>query len=415
MGAAGAYWFTRQETEQGPRYEMAKVTQGPLRVTVTATGTLNARDAVDVGSEITGRVLKVLVDFNDKVKAGDVLAEIDTEQYQARLDEARAQLAAAKASVVTAEVSVREAELKAQRLQSMADAGLTSTQELEAALASYERAKASVLSAKAQLTSAQASLKVGQNNLNKAVIMSPIDGIVLDRRVEPGQTVTSGLQTPVLFTLAADLAEMRLDVKVDEADVGQVRAGQTAEFTVDAYPNRVFTSTVLSVKNMPTTDQNVVSYETRLSVRNDEGLLRPGMTATASILVEEKKDALLVLNAALRFRPTDGSQPKAGAGLAGLLSGRPGRRPRSESSARPRVSSQPAPASGASSLASAHSAGSSAAKSVTRSAVWVLEGKKPKRVAVQIGATNGSETAITSTQLHRGSEVIVGETQATDE
>lgn len=407
VGGGVAVWLLRPKADVGPQYETADVVRGSLKVLVTATGTLNARDAVDVGAEITGRVLKVPVDFNDQVEVGQVLAEIDTEQYEGRLDESHAQLAAAKASLVTAEVTVREAELKAARLEAMTDAGLASTQELETAMATYDRAKASVVSAKAQLTSAQASLKVAQNNLSKAVIRSPIEGIVLDRKVEPGQTVTSGLQTPVLFTLAADLSELRLDVKVDEADVGQVKAGQSAQFTVDAYPNRVFSSTVLAVKNMPTTDQNVVTYEARLSVRNEDGLLRPGMTAMASILVSEEQDVLLVPNAALRYNPGPGRDAKPqGLDFSRLMRGRP---PRTRGSAAP-ASKGAAPGASVGPDAALQLRGQASA-----AAVWVLDSGKPSRVPVQLGATDGVRTAVGSKQLKARSEVIVAEVQSPDE
>jgi HlyD family secretion protein len=392
----GIAYATRKKPDVGPRYETTEVTRGDLHVSITATGTLSALDSVPVGAEISGRVLKVLVDFNDKVTKDQILAEIDQEQYVARRDEANAQLAAANANRLTAAATAAEAELKTSRLRSMADAGLSSTQELEAAEATLTRAQAAVKSAGAQYTSTAASLKVAISNLGKSIIRSPIDGVVLERSIEPGEAVSSGLQTPVLFTLAADLSEMRLAVKVDEADVGQVKAGQKATFTVDAYPNRIFDSMVVSVKNMPTTAQNVVTYETRLSVKNPEGLLRPGMTATATINVDDRMGTLLVPNTALRYTPKPKGAPEAegtasskGFSISSLL------KP-------PRGSSKPA----------GSAKPKAAAKSASSHAVYVLRNSQLERVEVEIGATDGLMTAITAKGLETGVQVVVGEATA---
>jgi HlyD family secretion protein len=374
-----------------PRFETAVVTQGDLRVAVTATGTLSARDSVSIGAEISGRVVRVLVDYNDKVLPGQVLAEIDPEQYRARRDDAQAQLGLAKAALLTAQATQREADLKATRLRTMGAKGLTSQQDLESAEAALGRANASLANAKAQITSAEATLKVALSNLGKTVIRSPIAGVVLERSVEPGQTVTAGLQTPVVFTLAADLAEMLLAVKVDEADVGQIKPGLAATFTVDAYPNRVFDSTVLKVKNMPTTSQNVVTYETRLSVKNLDGLLRPGMTATATIAIENRKDVLLVPNAALRFTPKMPAPPEApgqgGFSIRRLMPPPPGGPPRPP-------------------------AGPVGDKAPTGPRVFVLRGPFPEPIAVEVGATDGSKSAIRGPGLSAGMTVIVGQAEA---
>jgi HlyD family secretion protein len=371
-----------------PRFETATVVAGDLRVAVTATGTLSARDSVSIGAEISGRVLRVLVDYNEKVVPGQVLAEIDPEQYRARREDAQAQLALAKAALLTAQATQREADLKAGRLRTMRQGGLTSQQDLEAAEAALDRANASVANAKAQITSAEATLKVALSNLSKTVIRSPIAGVVLERSVEPGQTVTAGLQTPVVFTLAADLSDMLLAVKVDEADVGQVRPGLAASFTVDAYPNRVFSSTVLKVKNMPTTSQNVVTYETRLAVQNTDGLLRPGMTATATIAIEDQKNVLLVPNAALRFAPKMPAAPeppsRGGFSIGRLMPPPPGGPPRQPPSA-------------------------PADKAPTGPRVFVLRGPFPEPVSVEVGATDGSKSAVRGPGLAAGMAVIVAQ------
>jgi HlyD family secretion protein len=384
-------WFfaSRKRPNVGPSFETGEITKGDLHVTITATGTLSARDSVPVGAEISGRVVKVYVDFNDKVKKGQVLAEIDPEQYRARRDDASAQLNLAKANRTTAEATAKEAELKAERLRAMRNEGLSSVQDLEATEATLARARASVDSASAQITSAGASLKVAASNLGKTIIRSPIDGVVLERSVEPGQTVTAGLQTPVLFTLAADLSEMRLAIKVDEADVGQVRSGQRATFTVDAYPNRVFDSEVISVKNMPTTTQNVVTYETRLSVKNPEFLLRPGMTATATILVDDERSVLLVPNAALRYTPkpkTVASPKPSGFSIGRLFPPPPGKNNAGGAGAKTTAGSGPA-----------------------QRAVYVLRGDQPERVNVEMGATDGMSTRVSGDGLEPGLKVVIGE------
>ncbi len=379
-----------------PRFETALVTQGDLRVAVTATGTLSARDSVSIGAEISGRVLRVLVDYNDKVVPGQILAEIDPEQYRARREDAQAQLALGKAALLTAQATQHETELKAERLRTMRQSGLSSQQDLEGAEAALDRANASLANARAQIASAEASLKVALSNLGKTLIRSPITGMVLERSVEPGQTVTAGLQTPVVFTLAADLSDMLLAVKVDEADVGQIRPDLTATFTVDAYPNRTFESTVLKVKNMPTTSQNVVTYETRLLVKNVDGLLRPGMTATATIAIENQKDVLLVPNAALRFAPKmpapPPSAPGSGFSIRSLMPPPPGGGPR------------PPLAPGA---------GPAGDKMPAGARVFVLRGPFPEPIPVQVGATDGVKTSIRGTGIAAGVSVIVGQADTT--
>ncbi|MCE7893780.1 MAG: efflux RND transporter periplasmic adaptor subunit, partial [Sorangiineae bacterium PRO1] len=296
-------WRARTKGATTESFVTAPVELGSLRETVTATGTLSPLDAVEVGAEVTGRVLKVHVDVNDQVKVGQVLVEIDQEQLNARVEESQAQLSAASSSARNARASVKEAELKAQRIRELNKRGLASAQELETAEATLERAKASVGSASAQVTVARAGLKSAKTSQGKAVIKSPIDGIVLARSVEPGQTVTSGFQTPVLFTLARDITQMQLKVDVDEADVGKVKDGQPATFVVDAHPKRQFRSKVVRLNNLPKAGTTVITYEGLLTVDNSERLLRPGMTATATIVTQQVKDALTVPNAALRFRP----------------------------------------------------------------------------------------------------------------
>ena len=300
-----AWWRARGQAERAPKYVTAPVERGDLAVTVTATGTLSALDTVEVSSEVSGRVAEVLVDFNDRVKAGQLLAVLNPEQARARAQEAAAQVEAATAGLARARATADESRQKLSRAQELAKAGLLSKDDLDTAQATARRADADVGAAAAQTTVARASLDDARSALRKSSVVSPIDGIVLSRAVEPGQTVAASLQAPVLFTLARDLTKMKLEVAVDEADVGKVREGNPATFTVDAYPGRTFASRVESLHNVATTAENVVTYTAELSVANGDLALRPGMTATAGIVTEEKHGALLVPNAALRFTPPD--------------------------------------------------------------------------------------------------------------
>jgi len=302
LAAGAAFYFWRGA---GPTaYVTVEATRGPLTVAVSATGTLQPQDQVDVGAEISGRLDAVNVDFNDRVRKGQVLAVVNTDQIRAQLAQAQATLAADRAGVVTAEATVKETLDRRDRARALFNRnGLISEQELMIAEAAYDRAVASVAKAKADVENAAAQVSGFQTQLNKAQVRSPIDGVVLERRVSTGQTVAASFQTPVLFTLASDLSTMQLAVDIDEADIGLVRDGQTAHFTVDAYPQRQFDARLISVRNLPKSANGVVTYQGLLAVDNSAKLLRPGLTATASILVSETKDVLLVPNGALRFNP----------------------------------------------------------------------------------------------------------------
>jgi HlyD family secretion protein len=303
VGALGVRQYRAHQAALKPRYVHEQVRRGDLTVVVTATGTLEGQNTVEVGAEVTGRVARVHVDYNSRVKRGDLLAEIDPEELEAANLQARAQVAAADASIQQARATLSEAERTLARAQKQRAEGLVADKDLEAAEASALRAKASLASADASAQMARAPLRSQSSRLAKTKVVSPIDGIVLSRSIEPGQTVTAGFQTPVLFKLAEDLGRMELHVYVDEADVGRTREGQSASFTVDAYPERVFPSKVLSLRNEPHEENNVVTYEAVLEVDNRELLLRPGMTATASIQAETRKNVLELPNAALRFSP----------------------------------------------------------------------------------------------------------------
>ena len=284
-------------------YETAQVRRADISVVVTATGTVQAVKTVQVGTEVSGRVAAVRVTFNEPVTVGQVLVEIDPEQLQGRVREARAQGAVAHAAVQQADAALADARITLARVEQLRQREIVSQADLDTARAAIARAQAGLASARAQSQVAAAGLSNALTQLGKSVIRSTINGVVLSRNVEPGQTVNGQFQTAQLLTLAEDLTRMELRVDIDEADVGRVRERQLATFTVSAYPGRHFDARVEQLRNAPRTVQNVVSYEAVLSFNNAGRLLRPGMTATVSVISDRRPDVLAVPNAALRFMP----------------------------------------------------------------------------------------------------------------
>jgi HlyD family secretion protein len=386
--AGGVFFWQRALSSKttGPRYVTAQVKRDTLRETVTATGKFKGLGSVDVGAQISGRVAKVLVDFNDQVKAGQTLAELDPAQLTSRVEQSRAQVGAADASVRLAKATAAQSKAALARAKEMAEKGLISSKELEAAQADAERSEASVASAQSQATLSRASLRDAETSLSWTTIKSPMDGVVLARLVEPGQTVAASLQSPVLFTVASDLTQLLLYVDVDEADIGKLREGQEATFTVGAWPRRKFSSKVVSVHNLPTAGQTVVTYQAVLSVDNKDLLLRPGMTATANIVISDRKDVLVVPDAALRYTPpAPAKEQPAGLPLMPMAPRGAGRRqfPKVEGTL-------------------------NAAQGV----VWLLENGQPKRTVVEIGGSDGQSTEIVSGPVKDGSLVVTDQEQA---
>ncbi|TCR07208.1 efflux RND transporter periplasmic adaptor subunit [Neorhizobium sp. BT27B] len=371
----------------GPRFDYSTETlkNGNLSVMVTATGSVQPTDQVDVSSELSGTVRKVNVTYNSAVKAGDVLLELDTNKQEADVQSARAQLASAKANVLKADAELASAKVSLDRLTGLVNNRISSQQDLDAARYAYESAEATRSVNEATVLSAQANLRLAEINLSKLKILSPIDGTVLTRDVDPGATVASSLNAPVLFTIAGDLKRMELQVSVDEADVGQVREGLDATFSVDAYPNRKFPARIEAVRFASETVNNVVTYKAILTVDNADMLLRPGMTATADITVEALQDTLLVPNAALRYSPPMQQGARGGNPLTRLFS--PPRRPRGN------------PGQG----------GEAAQRDGTRT-VWVLRDGAPQRARVTTGATDGRFTEVKSGELKQGDLVITDAT-----
>jgi HlyD family secretion protein len=320
-----AIW-KRMQNSNSVQYKTQEVRRGNLTVIVTATGTLQPTNKVDVGSELSGIIKCVEVNYNDRIKVGQVLAKLDTSKLEAQVTQSKAVLESARAKVLQAQATVSETRSKLAQLHQvweLSNRKVPSQSELDAAEAAFERAKADEASAKATVSQSQAILEANETDLSKSVIRSPINGIVLVRSVEPGQTVAASFQAPVLFTLAEDLTKMELHVNVDEADIGKVKEGQKATFSVSAYPNRTFEARITQARYGSSTTSGVVTYETVLKVNNSDLSLRPGMTATADITVKKIENAILVPSMALRFTPPVQEEKKPSAGLVGSLLPRP--------------------------------------------------------------------------------------------
>jgi HlyD family secretion protein len=383
---AGARWFFQARNGAEFQYRTDEARRGDLTVIVTATGNLEPTNQVEVGSEVSGTIATVSVDYNDFVKAGQELARLDTTKLEAQVRQSQAAVESARASLLQAQASVLEARSEMARLdhvRELSNGRLPSRLDLDTAEATLKRAEADVAMTTAKIAEAEAKLRVDQTNLEKAVIISPINGVVLKRSVEPGQTVAASLQAPILFTLAEDLAKMELHVDVDEADVGQVKEGQQATFTVDAYPDRVFPAHITQVRYGSEAVEGVVTYLTELNVDNSDLSLRPGMTATADIVVKELRDVLLVPNAALRYNPPQQEEEKVGTeggSLLGKLFPRP-------SQTRPRKGEE--------------------GGDKKKQRIWTLREGRPVAVPVTTGATSGMMTEVAGGEVSPGMPVIV--------
>ncbi len=302
--AVGAWLLLKPKTDVTP-YRMAEVTRGDVTSSVSASGTLQALVTVDVGSQISGQIKDINVDFNDKVKKGQVLATIDPQTYTSRVRQGQAQVAASTAQRNQAQAQAAVAMANYNRTKSLFDKGFVSQAQVDADLAAYKATQASVASAAAQIASSQAGLASNQVDLSRTTITAPIDGIVIDRKIQVGNTVAASLQAPVLFTIAQDLSQLQANISVGEADIGQLREDQTVNFTVDAFPDDSFTGTVTQVRKQPTTAQNVTSYVVIAQAANPDMKLLPGMTANADIVLQERRNVLKVPTAALRWKPAD--------------------------------------------------------------------------------------------------------------
>ncbi len=304
--------FLRSNRNKGIKYKKEPIQRGDIEALVVTTGTLNPVTIVEVGSQVSGRIAKLYADFNSKVKKGEIIAELDQSLFLTRLQQNEANFASAKASLEKAKVTFENAQKRYERALSLFEKKFISYEEKEAAETQYFAAKADLQSAEAHLEQAKSQLDASKVDLTYTVIRSPIDGIVISRNVNVGQTVAASFQAPVLFKIANDLSKMQVECSVDEADIGKVKEGQKVRFTVDAFPEETFTGTILQVRYSPETIQNVVTYTTIAEVDNPQLKLRPGMTATVSIITGEARNVLKVPNAALRFTPQLSPEEMAG-------------------------------------------------------------------------------------------------------
>ena len=360
LAVLGAFVFLRSK-ENEPKFRTEKVTKGDIVMTVTATGTVNAVITVQVGTQVSGTIKRLYADFNSHVKKGQLIAQIDPALFEEQVSQSKANLLAAKANQEKAEATLVDAKRTRDRNKELVSKGLIAQSDFDTSDTNYETAKAGVSAAKAAVAQADAALRNAQTNLGYTRIVSPVDGTVVSRNVDVGQTVAASFQTPTLFTIAQDLTKMQIDTSVDEADIGKVKVGEDVDFTVDAYPDVTFKGKVGQVRISPITVQNVVTYDVVVNVDNpvrpngDAPLLKPGMTANVSIIVAEKKDVLKISNAALRFRPSEKVKPKQQKG----------------------------------------------------SGVWILENGRPKRIAVTTGIGDGNYTEISAGDIREGQDVIV--------
>lgn len=375
---AGGYSWYKQSKQVRPEdlYKFAEVSQGDLEQAVSANGTINPVTLVSVGTQVSGRVSKLYVDFNDKVEKGQVLLELDDALFTA-------QIAQTQGAVRNAEASVELAKANEARSRSLFEQEYVSRQELDQSVQALK-------SAKAVLESARAQLQRDKTNLSYSIIRSPVSGIVIDRQIDIGQTVAASFQTPTLIKIAQDLSKMQIDTSFAEADIGNIKVGQVAKFSVDAFPNLNFEGVVKQIRLNPVTTSNVVSYNVVISVDNPENILLPGMTAYVNIVFAKHDNVLLVPNAALRFKPkldeaANDANIKANADSANRGAGNGSRRKSDQTQA---------------------------AGGLGRGKVFVLQNNKPQLQQVKVGITDGKLTEIISEELKLGDKVIVGENQA---
>lgn len=352
---AAARWIGGGDA--APAYATQPVGRGDVVVTVTATGTLSPVVQVEVGSQVTGRIAELRADYNSRVEAGEIIAIIDPKRAESAVAQARARLASARAELARTQAVAVNARVQHQRLAALAERGAVAVSEVDAALAATRSADAAVKAAEAAVASAGAALEEAQVDLQYTTIRSPIDGVVVSRNVDVGQTVSASLQAPVLFVIAEDLTEMEVHTSVAESDVGRLEPGMTAEFTVDAFPERTFTGQVKQVRFEAATISNVVTYDAVVAVANPDLALRPGMTANVSFIVEARRDVVVVPQRALAYRP-------------------------------PGSAERPGP-SGAT--------------------VWVLRDGAPSPVDVEVGLSDGSQVEVTGGALEPGDPVITGD------
>jgi len=394
IGLGGAAWWQLSDSPKEPPYVTTPVQTASITQVVSSTGTLQAVVTVQVGSQVSGTIEKLFADFNTKVKAGQIVAQLNQDKFRAAEDQARANLLAAQSNIEKSKVGVADTLRTLERNRQLRTKELMAQSDLDAAQAAYDAAVAQVEVNRAQAAQAQASLKQATVDLNNTVIRSPVDGLVISRNVDVGQTVAASLQAPTLFTIANDLARMEVHTNVDEADVGNVREAQEVTFTVDAFPSRRFRGRVHQVRNAPIVVQNVVTYVAVVRIDNKELLLKPGMTANVQFLVSRKEDVLTIPNMAMRFKPPEEKEE-----AQELLR-------REQSRTAPKVGERRTSRQSA-------TGGSGAGGGGTRRArIYLLKDDKAQPVEIQLGITDGSRTEVRSGDVKENDPVIIGMSSA---
>lgn len=401
-----AFLVITKPWQSGPTpitFSTVTVGNGSIAAQVTANGTLSARGTVTVGAQVSGRVVELNVDFNDRVKKGQVIAKLDPDVLKSQIDQAAANAAVAAANVSRAQVTLADAERQYKRQQALQEQQLVAGATVEAAQVAYDTAKASLVAAKATASQANANVSQARLNLSYATIVSPVDGVVLSRAVELGQTVASSLQAPTLFTIAEDLARMQIDTAVSESDVGRLTEKMKAQFTVDAFPGKSFEGIVRQVRNAPTTTQGVVTYDAVIDVDNKENNLRPGMTASVTFVLEQVTDAIKIPNAALRFKPSRDQMMAIAAQFGGRGSGSGGSGGWAGRGSGGRGTRSPGGSGGP------REGGAEGGRSRDfgdKKPVYKLVDGKPKMVLIKPGLTDGSSTQLLEGELAPGDQLI---------
>ncbi len=381
-------WRWRARSARPPlRVDTARVDRGRIVAKVTATGTLSAIVTVQVGSQVSGRIKGLYADFNSPVKKGQRIAKIDPQLFQAAVEQARANLVAAQGNLAKAKAQALDARRQLARNRSLAERKLIAQADLDTSQSNADAAQATAEAAQGAVAQARAAVHQAQVNLDYTDIVSPTSGVVISRNVDVGQTVAASLQAPTLFVIAEDLGKMQVDTSVAEADVGRLRAGMPASFTVDAYPSEAFQGRVRQIRNSPQTVQNVVTYDAVVDVANPELKLKPGMTANATFVYAEKDGVVRIPNAALRFRPTQDT-------IAALRGGNGAERPGGAGMRRGDRGDPAAPGTGA------------GAATPDRRTVWVMRGESPTPVRIRTGISDGTLTEIVEGDVQPGDTVV---------
>ena len=468
---AGVWWSTRGSAD-APAYRVARVERGPLTATVSSTGTLNPVTSVQVGTQVSGQIKELFVDFNSQVRKGELIARIDPETLQYRVRQAEADLEAGRSSLNRARVSLANTQRDLERTKELVSRNFTSPAELDRAQSTFDLGAAEVRTAQAVVQQREAQLATAKVDLGRTEIRAPVDGVVIKRSVDVGQTVAASLQAPELFVIARDLRDMQVDTSIDEADVGRIRVGQKASFTVDAFPGRTFNGEVKTVRKAPQTTQNVVTYIAIVSANNDRGELLPGMTANVRIVTDTRDSVLKAPNGALRFRPSgtaaagaepgktaepaDKSAAKAGAARSTSAAGgspltafrerlvtelkldaeqqqrlepifaemrnkfmglrelpeearaKAGGAIRAELRAKIEDTLKPEQKARYAEIA-AEFAGRAGSGQTTRGRLWVIDGGKPRGIDVRVGLSDGTMTEVSGDGVSEGLEVVVGQ------